>query len=123
MRDTIKLVERRKHKRFEVPVGVFVAFRPHDMKLGEIIDISMGGLAFRYLATDGKKNGSTKLNILLAEHGFHLSDVKFETITDCGSYRIPHTSMTMRRSGVRFAELTTHQISQMTHFIQSYTKR
>jgi hypothetical protein len=115
-------VERRKHKRFEVPIGVFVAFRPHDTKLGEIVDISTGGLAFRYLATKEPSNGSCKLKIFPTEGDSYLNDVLFETITDFGTYEIPFTSITMRRSGVQFGELTHNQMSQLQHFIHNHTE-
>ncbi len=113
--------ERRKHERFEVSKGVFVSFRPHDNRLGEIVDISMGGLAFRYLATRKPSNGSYRLKIFLAEGNSYLNDVLFETVTDFGTYQIPFTSITMRRSGVQFAELTHHQMSRLKHFIHHHT--
>jgi hypothetical protein len=113
--------DRRKHERFEVSMGVFVSFRPHDNRLGEIVDISMGGLAFRYLAAGEPLNGSYRLKIFLAEGDFYLNDVLFETVTDFGTYHIPFTSITMRRSGVQFAELTHHQMSQLKHFIHHHT--
>ena len=114
-------VERRKHKRFEVPIGAFVAFRPRDTRLGEIIDISAGGLAFRYLATKEPLNGSCKLKIFPTEGDSYLNDVLFKTITDFGTYEIPFTSITMRRSGVQFGELTDNQMSQLQRFIHSNT--
>ena len=115
-------VERRKPKRFEVPIGAFVAFRPRDTRLGEIIDISMGGLAFRYLATKEPSNGSCKLKIFLTEGDSYLNDVLFETITDFGTYEIPFTSITMRRSGVQFGELSHNQMSRLQHFVHHYTE-
>lgn len=115
-----ELVERREHRRFEVPIGVFVAFRPHDTRLGEIVDISTGGLAFRYLATKEPSNGSCKLKIFPTEGDSYLNDVLFETITDFGTYQIPFTSITMRRSGVQFGELTHNQMSQLKLFIHNH---
>lgn len=114
-------VERRKHERFKISIGVFVAFKPHDTRLGEIIDISMGGLAFRYLATKEPSNGSSKLRIFLTEGDSYVNEVLFETITDFGTYEIPFTSLTMRRSGVRFGNLTQEQMSQLKYFIHNHT--
>jgi hypothetical protein len=116
-----ELIERRKDKRFEAPAGLFVAFKPHDARLGEIIDISMGGLAFRYLATKKLSNGSYKLKIFLTEGDFYLHDLRFETVTDFGTFQIPHTSITMRRSGLQFGELTPDQRAQLKHFIHNHT--
>jgi hypothetical protein len=47
-----KLVERRKHKRFQAPIGVFVGIGPGFTKVGRITDMSLGGLAFRYLGRE-----------------------------------------------------------------------
>lgn len=44
-----ELVERRKHKRFQVPFGAFAVLGPHSTKVGRIMDISMGGLTFRHI--------------------------------------------------------------------------
>jgi len=114
-------VERRRHKRFEVPVGVFVGFRPDNSRLGEVIDISLSGLSFRYLANGEPSNGSRRLNIFLTERCFCLHDLSFETVSDVGTYKIPFTPVTMRRSGVQFEGLTEDQISRLEYFIEHFT--
>ena len=120
MTATHRRIERRKHRRFRVPVGVFVSFRPDNSRLGEIIDISLSGLSFRYLASGGPANGSRRLNIFLTEHGFCLDDLAFETVSDVGTYEIPFTPVTMRRSGVQFEALTEDQTSGLEYFIQHF---
>lgn len=114
-------IERRRHERFRVPVGVFVGFRPDNSRLGEIIDISLSGLSFRYLASGGPANGSRRLNIFLTERDFWLDDLPFETVSDEGTYKIPFTPVAMRRSGVQFEELTEDQISALEYFIHHFT--
>jgi hypothetical protein len=121
MTRTNRRVERRAHERFQVPVGVFVGFRPDNTRLGEIIDISLSGLSFRYLASGGPSNGSRRLKIFLAERGFCLDDLPFETVSDVGIYEIPFTPVTMRRSGVQFERLTEGQVSRLEYFIQHFT--
>jgi len=114
-------VERRRHKRFLVPVGMFVGFRPDNSRLGEVIDISLSGLSFRYLASGGPSNGSRRLNIFLTERGFCLDNLPFETVSDVGTYEIPFTPVTMRRSGVQFERLTEGQASRLEYFIEHFT--
>jgi hypothetical protein len=114
-------VERRRHPRFQAPIGAFVEVWTHPTRLGEIIDISIGGLAFRYLATKKPSNGSHKLNIFLDEKGFRLNDVPFETVTDFGIGQTHVPSVTVRQSGVQFGQLTDQQISQLENFIQNHT--
>jgi hypothetical protein len=121
MTDTDRGVERRRHARFKVSGAVFVGFRPHNSRLGEVIDIGMGGLSFRYLATGEPSNGSRRLNIFLTERNFYLNDVLFETVSDFRTDEIPFTPVTMRRSSVQFGELTNSQISRLEYFIENYT--
>jgi len=119
------MVERRKHKRFKVQDRAFVVLgappRPHSTKAGQIIDISMGGLAFSYIADDDRSNASSELGIFLADNSFHLRHIPFETISDLKTNRVPFSSITIRRSGVQFGELTHDQISQLEYFIQNHT--
>ena len=48
--DEKPIIERRKHKRFTVRAGASVTFVPYFSKQGQIVDISEGGLAFRYIS-------------------------------------------------------------------------
>ena len=117
--------ERRKHKRFQVRNGAFVVLGtppwPHSTKVGQIVDMSMGGLAFSYIAEQEPSNGSFELCIFLADSSFHLRKIPFETISDLETDEVPFSSITMKRSGVQFGELTPNQISQLKYFIQSHT--
>jgi len=116
-------VERRKYNRFQVPVGVFLSFGPDDSRLGEIIDISMSGLAYRYLATEKEPNRARRLNIFLTEDDSYMNDVPFETVSDFRTSDIPLTSVTIRRSGVQFGELTHSQMYRLEHFIDNHALR
>ena len=119
-------LERRKHKRFQVQNGAFAVLRafswPHStQKLGQITDIGMGGIAFSYIAEQEPSNGSLELGIFLADNSFRLRKIPFETISDLEIKKGPFNSITMRRSGVQFGELTPNQISQLKYFIRNHT--
>ena len=119
------MVERRKHKRFKVQGSAFVVLGappwPHSTKVGQIIDMSMHGLAFSYIADEGQSNSSFELGIFLADNSFHLRQIPFETISDVKTNEVPLSSITMRRRGVQFGELTHNQISQLEYFIRNHT--
>jgi hypothetical protein len=119
------MLERRKHKRFKVQNGAFAVLGappwPHSTKVGQIIDMSMGGLAFSYIAEQEPSNGSFELGIFLADNSFRLRKIPFETISDLEIKKGPFNSITMRRSGVQFGELTPNQISQLKYFIRNHT--
>jgi hypothetical protein len=102
MTDADTLAEQRKHTRYEVPTGSFVAIGPQNTILGQIIDISMGGVAFRYV--DSRKY-----------------DYEIENTVSCKIVDgIPRCCRAMKRSSVQFGELTHHQKSQLESFIQNY---
>ena len=115
-----EIVERRKHTRFQVPKSAFVGFGPYDAKVGQIIDVSTGGLAFRYVGTEEPSNG--ELSIFLAERDFYVGQIPFKTISDFEiAGKTPSTSVPLRRSGVQFGQLTEHQTSQLEHLLHSLT--
>lgn len=121
MTSTTERVERRKHKRFQVDNGAFVVLGSNHDKSGRIIDISVGGLAFRYMTPVERQNGSY-LAIVLPETNFYLDEVSIKTISDFElPYKLPTNSMAMRRCGVQFVNLTDNQKSQIEFFINNYT--
>ena len=113
-------VERRKHKRFQIRKGGFVGLGPYFGKVGPIIDVSIGGLGFRYIGSE-ETNGSY-LDIFLADDDFYLRNVRFKTIWDFKTVdETLSSSVTMRRRGVQFKKLTDHQRSQLEYFIKNHT--
>ena len=116
-----KMVERRKHRRFSISDGAFVALRPHYQRIGQVVDISMGGLAFTYMADQESPNQSFEADIFLAGRAFSWQGVPFKTISDCESHRNAFSSIKMRRSGLQFGELTPQQQVQLECFIQEHT--
>ena len=49
----------RKYQRFKAQDGAFALLWPYFSKRGQIIDISLGGLAFRYIASEEESNASS----------------------------------------------------------------
>ena len=117
-----ELAERRRHKRFQAQEGAFAVVRPESTKLGQIIDISQGGLAFRYTVTGTQANGAVELDIFLTGDGFCLEKMPFKTVSDRKvSKKFSNGFLPMRRCGVQFGELTGIQITQLDYFIQNHT--
>jgi hypothetical protein len=115
-----EIVERRKHTRFQVPKSAFVGFGPYDAKVGQIIDVSLGGLAFRYVGTEEPANG--ELSIFVTERDFYVSHIPFRTISDFEvAGKTSSTPVTLRRSGVQFGILTDHQTYQLEYFLRNLT--
>jgi hypothetical protein len=116
-------VERRKHKRFLIPKNksAFVELRPPDNGMGRLIDISMGGLTFDYVATQRPSVKPTELNIFVANSGFRLSGIPIRSVWDLHTYEIPTTPLHRRQCGVEFGHLTSYQKLQIESFIENHT--
>ena len=114
-------VERRQHKRIQIKSQAdAVLLGPTFTKGVQIIDISKGGLAFRYVHGQKPSNGLFELDILWDHIDLNLIKLKVKTISD---YQIPNEFLLdvipLRRCGAQFAELTKDQISQLENFIEN----
>ena len=122
--------EQREYKRFQVPMGSFVSLGSNGSVLGQILDVSMGGLSFRYIG-DASENGS-HLDIFSTEHDFHLGKVPFKAVKDfeidnrvlykIGGKAHPHCR-TMRRGSVKFHKMSRKQRSELKSFLQNHSVR
>src|SRR5210317_1411939 len=106
--------ERRKHKRFGVKSGTC---KVND-KTADIIDISMGGMAFSYV-DDGEWTDETfDRGMLLGEKDLCMEDVPFKVISDCAI----NSGLTITtRRGVQFGKLTEKQLAQLEYYIWTNT--
>jgi hypothetical protein len=122
------VAERRQHKRFQVHDGAFAVLRPRSDIWGQVIDIvgeigdvSQGGLMFRYIACEGRSHEPFKLDIVLAGDSFRLDKIPFKAASDMNmADPLSLTPTTMRRQGVQFGALTHDQKAQLEYFIDNH---
>jgi hypothetical protein len=89
-----------------------VELRDHRGKIGEIIDVSKGGLAFHYIDIGDRPKGSLELDIFLKQVGFRLEKLPAKTVFDVEIPRSLHQGITtIRRHGVQVWE--THEMSKI----------
>jgi len=120
--DSKGVIEKRKHKRFRSKEFAYAAFRSQNMKIGQIVDISKGGLAFHYIADGDQINGARELEIYLAVNGFHMEAVPFNTVSDFVlPNEFPLSTVIMRRRGVQFGGLTKFQKTQLGYLLENHT--
>jgi hypothetical protein len=122
--------DRRQHKRFQVHDGAFAVLRPRsdiwgqviDI-VGQIVDISQGGLMFRYIAGENRSHDPFELDVVLAGDSFRLDKIPFNVVSDMDmTHRSSLTPTTMKRQGLQFGALTHDQKAQLQYFIQNYAK-
>ena len=114
--------ERRKQKRFKAVKGAFAAIRQKSNQLGQIKDISAGGLSFTYLANEGAINGARALDIFVTKHRLYIKDIPFHLVRDAVVEKeSPFSTVPVRQQGVRFGKLSSEQRSQLMHLMQHHT--
>ncbi len=121
-----KVLEFRKNKRYKSKEGIFIVLRPQapPTKLGSLLDISLGGLAFQYYQPDNRSYKDIKeLDIYISGDGCYLGNIPIYIITEIarpdeeGSYPI-----LIKRYGVKFGSLTTDMRNRLAYFIEHHTE-
>lgn len=119
--DRITEAERREHERVRVRHGSFAALCPRFTVIGQIMDISLTGLSFRYVASRARTKESSELTILATDGSLDLGKISFRTIWD---WDMPQQfslgSITLRQCGVQFRGLTHKQRLDLQYFISRY---
>jgi hypothetical protein len=117
-----KIVDRRKHKRFQTEKNTYALLRARGSKLGRVIDISKGGLAFRYVSVGQRLKGPLELDLLSHQYDYRIDKIPVKIITDLElANKKAFKSTTLKRVGVQFGKLTREQKSKLEHFIKDYT--
>jgi hypothetical protein len=122
MLDCSVLDERRQQKRFRAQEGAFAALVAQESRLGQIKDISIRGLSFRYIDSHEKLENADALKIILGDEGLYLDNVPFKKISDFEiENEFSFSRIKMRQIGLEFGELTAEQKMRLDRFIQYHT--
>jgi hypothetical protein len=83
-----------------------------------IMDISEGGLSFRYLGQKLRRAEVKKIS-LYHDHELIVEDLPIRSISD---YRLRDNLVPVRRGSVRFAQLDESKLHKLETFIRSFTE-
>jgi len=126
MTNSKKLVKQRRYTRFRIPAFTAYTAVTHrwlrSATIGNITDISLGGLSFRHVV--GKKESYKPtgfLDISLSDGSFCLKKITFEPVWDLPTNNETFVSIPTRRCGVQFGNLTNKQEFGLRSFIEAYT--
>ena len=138
-------LERRQHKRFQVKNRVFAVVRSKDLrldeiekmsksdialaviksnppKMGEIIELSQGGLTFSYIENETELSAFNEMDILFVDENFHLSRLPFIAVDDKNlDTDAPFSALSMRQLSVKFIDLTRKQKLLLDHALANFT--
>jgi hypothetical protein len=116
--------ERRRHKRFKVKKGFLAVSIPDFKKLGQIKDISKGGLAFQYLGNAEQAKDSVEVEILSIADDFYLRKLPVRTVLDFEINNPVSLSLLPKRQlSMKFGKLNHYQKELLTHFLQRHTHK
>ena len=114
------MTERRQSKRIKIKDDAFVTRNTAKDKLGRIIDISSGGLAYHYISSTGLPEVFEKIGIWAVLDDVHLNDIHIQTVSDKEvEYDNPFHQIMLRRCGIQFEAMTDKQKDQLKSMIQS----
>ena len=113
-----EMVEKRQYKRVQVPKGVFVALKSDHVEVGQVVDMSLTGLGFRYVPHYVPSNGPSEL-LIFSSGNAYLYKIPFKAVWDKELKGVPFNSAT-RRCGVQFGKLAPLHAFQLEYLIQKY---
>jgi hypothetical protein len=114
--------ERRQQKRFKAQEGAFASLVAQQSRLGQIKDISIRGLSFRYIDGNEKLENANELKIILDDQGLYLDNVPFKKISDFEiKSEFSFSTVKMRQIGLEFGKLTPGQRDRLNRFIEHHT--
>lgn len=110
-----KYTEKRKYTRYRLKDRVLARIQPDPTQTYHLIDISMGGMTFRYLG-DGRRYQENILSgdLVFEDKNVTLKDFTFEIKSDL---LVKDSFIPMRRCGVQFKNVSPEQHDQLEKFI------
>ena len=114
-------MERRKFTRFRPQDDAYAALRGNYTKVGKIYDISLNGVAFRYLAEKVFSETFNRVDIFLTNNGFYLSGVPCTVVCDERECQYISPMITPYRCGLKFEGLNEKQQDKLEFFLNNYT--
>ena len=117
--------EKRRYSRYRPKDKVFAALGDQFSRVGKVKDISLGGVAFEYVAKEDTRHDLTRIDIFVTDNGLHLSRVPCRKVYETqdpaalGPKMLPGELM-VRRCGIEFRGLSDEQTSQLQILIDTY---
>ena len=117
------VIERRKLPRLEIKDRAAAVMS--DSRFGIILDISKGGLSFRYIESPEETETISARQVSITHDDFILTDMPCKIVKD--RYPIEEysslSSLTMYRCCLQFGELAPNHKSHLDYFIANFTKQ
>lgn len=126
----LPIKERRRYTRYKVREGAYAALSPDSTKMGQIVDISRGGLCFRYIVQNDGFDENKETHVFVGDEGIYLEKMPNRVVEDTpvdsgdlpGAILMGSKGMRMiRQRRLCFGDLTGNQMAQLEYFIMNRT--
>jgi hypothetical protein len=120
-------MEKRKHTRFLAQENVVAALRNRSTRIGQVKDISLGGLSFEHIDEGDLSLNHPERSLFLLVEDFHISRVPCRVVYDIpvrepiGSPPLL-TQFETRRCGIEFVTLSEDQKAQLALLLKTCTQ-
>jgi hypothetical protein len=116
--------DRRQNKRHTMKDVVFAVLTSgSDEELGQVVNISHGGLAFEYFVGSRQISDAKYLDIMLAKSEVRINKIPVRTICDFEiKNELPFSTIAKRQQSICFEMLTEEQKQQIELLIQYHTQ-
>ncbi|MFH2219963.1 MAG: hypothetical protein ABII68_09940 [Pseudomonadota bacterium] len=121
--DRRKGIRDRKHPRFRSKDLTFVKLSAeYKEDVGQLLDICKEGLSVRHFTSEEKSRNYSDLGIFVHGGNFSVDWIPFKTVSDTElANKSPFSTVTFRRYGVKFGDLTPEQAAKLDHFLLNHT--
>ncbi len=115
--------QKRTDKRYRVKDLTFVKLRSEsEIEIGQLLDISKEGLAFRYFIDNKQSRSYSDLGLFLSGGGFSIDRIPFKAVSNIElANNSQFSTIILKRYGVQFEKLTPDQTNRLDHFLLNYT--
>jgi hypothetical protein len=121
------MTERRIAKRYRAMDGALAALSPEAGHIGQIHNISTGGLAFRYIADtmiDHAPPATFSLQLMVAGEGVWLDSIPVRRVADVAiATETSFSGLPLRQASLQFVSLTAPQKDALQAYIRRCTAR
>ena len=117
--------DRRRQKRYKIKDPAHVLIECGSIgELGDLLDISIGGLAYKRYENSGLINEEAVLELFLSDDSFSIKNIPYNMISDIIiDNDLPFNFIDIvKRRGVKFGLLTGKQISALECFIENHQR-
>ena len=92
--------------------------------IGQVKNISEGGLAFRYIERDTPTRNCTEVDLFISSDEIYIEKLPFKTVNDSvRENESPFSVITIRQRGIAFGELSSVQKDLVQYIIENHVEK